>query len=304
MILILVLYALFATSFLIGKILLNYYTTPIFLAGSRLFLAGIILIGYQYWYNRTQFKFKKKHIWLYAQIVFFGMFINYILRYSALTTLSASKTAFLFNLSPFLTALYSYLVFKETLTKQQWLGLTIGFLGLIPILISSSPLEQLDGEFFFISMSEFAVMLSVACHSYSWIIMRKLIRHKQYSPITINGLTMFIGGILSLLVSIPTEGILPITEIQPFLGWLMITIIVSNIICHNLYGYLLKKYSVTFLSFAGFLSPLFAALYGWLFLAESISWHFYLSMLIVFFGLFIFYQDEFNKNIEAPSSVD
>jgi drug/metabolite transporter (DMT)-like permease len=301
MILIIILYALFASSFLIGKILLNYYTTPIFLAGSRMVIAGSILLLYQYVYARSQFRVKRKHLWLFLQIIFFGMYINYILRFSALRTLSASKTAFLYNLSPFMTALYSYLFFHERLTHKQWIGLVIGFVGLLPILISSSPLEQISGELFYLSYAELAVIISVACHSYSWIVMRKLIRHKNYSPIMVNGLAMLAGGMGSLFTAWPIEGLFPVTQFKPFIGWLVITILISNIFCHNLYGYLLKTYSITFLSFAGFMCPLFTALYGWIFLAEQVTWHFYLSTIIVFTGLYIFYQDELGKTISVTT---
>ena len=69
-------------------------------------------------------------------------------------------------------------------------------------------------------------------------------------------------------------------------------VFVSNILCHNIYAGLLRKYSATFMSFTSFLSPLCAALYGWAFFQETISWHFYLSIAIVLIGLYVFYQDE------------
>jgi drug/metabolite transporter (DMT)-like permease len=69
-------------------------------------------------------------------------------------------------------------------------------------------------------------------------------------------------------------------------------ILISNIICHNIYGYLLKQYTATFIAFTGFLAPLFSALYGWAFLNERITWHFYASSFIVFIGLAIFYKEE------------
>ncbi len=294
MTLIILMYALFASSFSMGKVLLSY-CSPIFLTGSRMFVGGVILLAYQYFAPHEYFKFRKKHLWYYAQIVFFGIYINYILRFWALRDLSSSKTCFLYNLSPFMSSIYSYLFFSEKMTKKQWAGLLIGFIGLIPILLSSSTQEERLGEFFFLSWQEIAVLISVACHSYSWIVVRKLVRKKNYSPMMVNGLTMAAGGFLALITSFIVEGTSPVTDVVPFTGWLILVILISNIICYNIYGYLLKKYTATFLSFAGFLSPLFAAFYGWALLGETITWHFYLSAVIVFVGLLIFYKDELQQ---------
>ncbi len=46
---------------------------------------------------------------------------------------------------------------------------------------------------------------------------------------------------------------------------------------------------------AAFLSPLFTALYSWMFLGETVTWHFYLSSAMVLFGLYIFYKDELKQ---------
>lgn len=291
MLLIILLYALFGASFPMGKMLLQY-TTPLFLAGSRMFLAGIILLGYQYFYAHAEFKFKRKHLWYYFQIIFFGIYIAYILRFWALSELTSTKTSFIYNLSPFFASLYSYFLFQETMSKKQWIGLCVGFFGFFPILLSSSCSEQSIGEFIFLSWYEVATIVSVALHSYSWIVMRKLIKDQSYEPPMVNGITMTAGGTLSLLTSVVYDGFAPVTDVPPFLGYLLGTILISNIICFNLYGYLLHQYSATFVSFAGFLGPLFSAIYGWIFLGEPITWHFYLSTCIVFAGLYLFYQDE------------
>ncbi|MFC1842261.1 DMT family transporter [Candidatus Dependentiae bacterium] len=296
MTLIILLYALFASSFSMGKVLLRY-TTPIFLTGIRMLIGGLILLAYQYLSPRQNFYFKKKHIWLFLQIVLFGVYFNYILRFWALQSLPSSKTAFLYNLAPFMSAIYSYYFFKERMTRGKIAGLAIGFLGMIPILLTSSSTEKSIGEMFFISLPELAVIASVALHAYSWVVMRKLVRDKNYSPTLVNGITMAAGGFMALLTSFAYGNIFPVTKILPFSGWLAAVIIISNIICFNLYGSLLKKYSATFLSFAGFLAPLFAALYGWGFLGETITWQFYASSVLVFVGLYIFYREE-TKDIE------
>lgn len=291
MILIAVLYALFASSFSMGKVLLQY-TTPIFLTGIRMLAGGLILLAYQYLSPKHNFYFKKKHLWLFFQIVLFGVYFNYILRFWALQSLTSSKTCFIYNLAPFMSAIYSYYFFREKITHRKILGLAIGFVGMIPILLTSSSSEQTVGEMFFLSLPELAVIASVALHAYSWVVMRKLIRDKSYSPTLVNGLTMTAGGFLALITSFAYGEVFPVSNIVPFSGWLAAVVIISNIICYNLYGKLLKKYSATFLSFAGFLAPLFAAFYGWGLLGETITWHFYASSVLVFVGLYLFYKEE------------
>jgi len=302
MFLILVLYALFATSFPISKILLSYIT-PIFYTGIRMFLSGILLLSYEYFYARNKFSFHKKDLWLYARIVFFGIYITYILRFWGLSYLSSTKTAFLFNLAPFFASFYSYLFLKEKLTFKQWIGLAIGFLGIIPILLTSTTSEKFFGEFSFLSWPELAVLAAVASHSYSWIVMRQLVRHRNHSPILVNGLSMLVGGALALVTAVFTEGLQPIPDMWSFVGWFAAIILISNIICHNLYAHLLKRYSATFLSFAGFLGPLFTAFYGWVILRESVTWHFYLSAIIVFIGLFLFYRDELKNPVDPETDL-
>ena len=296
MILIIVLYALFGSSFVMGKMLLAY-TTPFFLTGIRMTIGGLILLGYLFFYAHEDFVFKRKHLYWYAQMVFFGIYITYSLRFWALNYMPAAKTNFIYNLSPFMSALFSYIVFSEKLSLKKWIGLSVGLLGIIPVLLTSSFSEQSLGEISFLSWPEIAVILSVATHTYSWIIMRKMVKEKSYSPMMINGLSMTFGGLLALITSFFVDGFAPIKEghVLYFFGVLSLIILLSNIICYNLYGWLLKRYTATFLSFSGFLSPLFTALYGWVLLGEMVSWHFYVSCIVVFIGLYLFYQEELQE---------
>ncbi len=288
---ILFMYALFASSFSVGKVLLQY-SSEWFVLGTRFFLAGAILLSYQFLWLKEKIHFRKKHFWLYAQITLLGIYASYFFRFYGLKYLTSTKTSLIFNSTPFFAALYSYILFNERLTKKQWIGLVIGFLGLVPILITGSYAEQEIGEFLYISWPELSVLGAVALQSYSWIIVRKLVKDKDHSPIVVNGITMAIGGTLGLVTSFIFEGTSSFTSSSFFWGWLFYVVIVSNIICYNLYGYLLRRYSATFVSFAGFIVPFFTALYGWGFLNEQITWHFYVSCFIVFIGLYLFYQDE------------
>ena len=75
----------------------------------------------------------------------------------------------------------------------------------------------------------------------------------------------------------------------------LILTFLSNIVCYNLYGMMLKRYTATFLSFMGLLSPIFASFIGWFLLKEPISWTIFFSTAIVSTGLWIVYKAELKQ---------
>lgn len=298
MFLVFLLYGLFASVFTIAKTGLEY-TQPFFLVGSRMMLAGLLMLGYQFWFKRNELKFNGIHIWRIVQLAVFNIFLTNAFEFWGLKYLSSSKTCFLYSLSPFVSALLSYMMFSEKMTSKKWLGLIIGFAGFIPILLSKTAQEESTGSFLFFSWAEASVMMAAICGVYGWILLKQLVKENGYSPITANGLSMLVGGTIAIINSVLTEdwNPIPVTQFLPFFECAILLIIISNMICYNLYGFLLKKYSATFMSFAGITTPLFAAIFGWFFLGdkEIFAWPFYISGAIVFFGLYIFYQEEIKQ---------
>jgi len=117
----------------------------------------------------------------------------------------------------------------------------------------------------------------------------------EYSALIANGLSMTLGGLFALAhsyVAGENWAPIPVTQMQPFIINTLIMCVISNLICYNLYGYLLKRFSATFMSFAGLVTPLFASLFGFLFLQEVVTWHFYVSIMLFSLGLIIFYREE------------
>ncbi len=287
---IVLLYALFAGTFSLGKLILAY-TQPIFLVGVRMSIAGMLLLGYHYIIDRRTSRISKYDYWLFVQAIIFANYLPYMLRYWGLAYVPSSKACLLYNFGPFVTFVLSYFMYTEKVTIKKVLGLIIGFVGLIPLVnkgggcaADSYPIAWLP---------DLAIICATAASSYGWLIIHQLIRKQQYTVPFINGMTMGIGGFLALATSIFMErqtGF--VTDFVPFLTILAVIIVISNLVCHNLYASLLRKYSPTLISFAQFLSPIFAALYGWLFLHEPITWQFIISASVVFCGLSLFYQEE------------
>lgn len=294
MFLILVLYALAASSFTIAKAALAY-TQPIFFVGIRMFIAGVMLLGY-YFFRYASFKIPRKDWGRFALIILVHIYLAFVLDLVALDYMSSFKGAFIYNLSPFIAALFSYLYFDERMTWRKWLGLGIGFLGFVPEFIAPAPSELIAGGIAFISWPELMMVGSVISAVLGWIIFRSLVKD-GYSPFFINGFGMIGGGILALITSpfFETWDTALVSDWKAFAYILFLIIFSANILFYNLYGYLLKTYTATFLSFAGFITPLFAALFGWFFLGESIAWHFFLSVIVVVIGLTVFYFEELRQ---------
>jgi drug/metabolite transporter (DMT)-like permease len=290
---VLLLYALCATSFTISKAVLAY-SAPIFFVAVRMIIAGILLLGFVYW-RKINMKIRAADTALFMAIVFFHIYFAYVFDLWSLQYVSSFKSAFFFNLSPFITAILAYFFLGESMTRNKWLGLTIGFIGFLPMLLRDVPTEEAVG-LFLLSTAEFFLLLAVISSCIGWITMSALLK-KGYSPYFVNGFGMLIGGVLAMLNSLRTEGVFgtPVSEIWPFVGLTLLIIIACNFIFYNFYGHLLHKYTATFLSFAGFTCPLFAALYGLLFLGEQITWHFIVASIIVSFALYLFYREELKQ---------
>ena len=294
MFLIVFLYALCASTFTICKALLDV-VKPFFFIGVRMLVAGGLILTYSYFKDRKAFIIQKKDRWLFVQIVLFHVYFAYVLDLWSLQYLTSSSSSFLYNLSPFVAALFSYFYFAEHMTWKKCLGLLIGISGFLPELLFHK-VSHGAGSFWF-SLPELILLGAVISGAYGWITMRKLVKNGEYSPMVVNGIGMIGGGLMAMITSLIVEGWSesPIFNMWPFLKLTALIIIVGNLLFYNLYGYLLTRYTATFLSFAGFITPLFAAFFGWLFLGEAVEWTFFLSIFVVCIGLYIFYQEELKQ---------
>lgn len=298
MLLILVLYIICASMFTISKAALAY-TQPIFYIAVRMMVAGILLGAYYLFkihFFNEKFKFNWKDGFLLAQIVLFHIYLTYICDICALKELTSVESAFIYNLSPFISALFSYAFFGEEMNRRKWLGLSIGFASFLPDIWNSVGHEISPNIW-----PKIVTLIAVISSAYGWIVLRKLVKDEGYSPIFVNSFGMFLGGLLALGTSIIFEPWhpSPVTDWPAFIRLTLLIVVVANIIFYNLYGYLLSRYTATLLSFAGFLCPIITVFLGWLFLGEPLSWDIFISLGIVSVGLYIFYKEELKQGYIA-----
>lgn len=302
MFLVLLLYALFGFTFTLGKVMLSY-ASPFFIVASRMILGGGGLLTYMYIHKHIRCAPQMKDWPYYTQIALFGIFLPYSLRAYGLQYMSSTKAAFIFTLMPFFTALFSYLFHKEKLSFRKSMGLLLGFSGMMPTLFTSDNLEKGAGSIALFSWPELAVIAAVACFGYNLIALQTLVKHRGCPAILANGISMLLGGFLAFNASLLIETRWIFNSFGFFLALLALQIVISNIICLNLQANLLKHYSPTFLAFANFLTPLWAAFYGWLLLGEKLHIHYFISFVTVLIGLIVYYFDEIRRQKKLPAVI-
>lgn len=287
---------LWSTSFPLGKLALDA-APPLFVTGIRMLIAGTILFIFCCFFKRDQLRIKKEQIIPLVLFAFFAVYITNALEFWGLQRLSSSKTCLLYSLSPFFTAILSYLQFREKINFKKFLGLVLGL---------TPPLLSLSFKDAFMFWPEFSVFLAVITSVYGWILLRKLCKEGT-SALVVNCYAMLIGGLFSYIHSLViTKEFYPVKDGIQFYKSIFLMILISNLICYNIYGLLLKRFTATFLSFAGLATPIFTALFAYIFLRETVGYSFYFSLFVLGLGMYLIYSQElrlgyFQKKDLAPS---
>lgn len=298
MFLVFVLYALLASTF-IFSVEAVAYSQPVFLIGFRMIIAGCMLLGWQILKNKQALRVPRKDWGIFFKVSIFHIYLAFLLDFWSLQYLSALKANVIYATSPFVTALLAYFILKERLKPIQIIGMLVGTMSIIPVcLIPNAKACAGIGGLFSISLPELGLLGAVICSSYAWFIVKELM-NRGYGMVMINGIAMLVGGILSMITWLTKSSITgfipPVTNWPWFLVWIFALIVSANILFYNLYGWLLKYYSLTFIALAGFLSPSFGVMYEWLFMGGCITWHYAVSIGLVTLGLYIFYSGELKK---------
>ncbi len=287
--LLLLLHAIFASTYTLGKMSL-VYVSPVLSVAIRMIISALLLFALRL-YSGQSFHIKSKDILLFLGLAFF-LFYSYVPEFMVLPYLDTTKWALIYTLTPFCTALISYFHKSEHLTGLKIVGLLIGFFGIIPVLVLGNDTNAQD-VFWHISWPEIITILCMISYSYGWVLANRLIKSKKYDAILVNGVCMMLGGLGALITSPFVEQwkTFPMSSLWPFVG-VMTLLVLATTLAFTVKTYLLRYYTVTFLMFLMFVDPLYVALYGRLFLHEQVQWYFFASVFLVFIGLYLFYREE------------
>jgi drug/metabolite transporter (DMT)-like permease len=294
MFLIAVMYLFFAATFPVGKIVLDYTDSIMFLTGIRMLIGGALILAYRKFTgsNKSEPKVERRD-WIYIfKNGLFGFYIAFVLEFWALRYIQSIKINLFWSFSPFVAALMGYIFLREKLYLKKWMGLIVGFMGMLIMLLGKEGVAA-GKTMFQISLPEVAMLGAVVSATYAWFFVQNLTR-RGHSISLISGVSMVLSGVMCLATHyiINPNNLMPITGQGAFWTGVFVLIVISNFIAFPLYSYLLKFYTVTFMSLAGLLCPVFGTIIGWFLLGETITIAMAIGFIAVAAGMSLFYLEE------------
>ncbi|PGO58516.1 EamA family transporter [Bacillus cereus] len=274
---------IFGTTFLTIKIGIEAGAPPLFSAGIRFFLAGIILM--------IIFKLKRKEIMPHIfskRIMYAGFcltFMTFASLYWSEQYISSGLAAVLSATGPMMILLIQAKRNREKLQKEQLVALVIALIGVI--FVSLPGMHQQVS--FIWSIACIVLVIGELFYGIGSIRSKEILSDlSNVSPFLINGIQMFYGGILLLIASIiveqPNVTVLTSWSVQ----WpILYLIFIGSIGGHGLYYWLLSKTNSVFPSTWLYVSPLIAIIVGYIILGEPLNPTMGMGACLILIGVFL-----------------
>lgn len=293
-------FALFGSIFTVGKVAV-IAAQPYFLTSIRMLLAGGFVLSYLA-FKKPQSLFVPRHLWkLLILVAFFNVFITNAFEFWGLQYMNAGKTSLIYNLAPFIAALMGYVFGTEQMTLKKCVGLVVGTLALVPMMLESSA-EDVNGNLGTLELfAEGALLISAITSVIGWTFVKKMTNDHGVPGAVVNGYSFLLAGIMCMIPSLLFEewAPVPVTVWPDFLWTLAYIVIIHNLICYSIFANSLKRFSVTFMTFAGLSNALFAGFFGWILLDEPITFAFIIAFVGITIGLTLFSFDEQSQSISV-----
>lgn len=258
-------------------------TEPFFLASTRLLPAGLLVLLVARVSGRSQPTSWQGWAWISLFALIDGTLFQSFLAQGLVRT-SAGLGSVMIDSQPLAVALMARWLFSERIGPLGWLGLAFGLTGISLLGLPDAwftslfsghfslegwPTDGLTGLQLLFDQGEWLMLLAAFSMAVGTILIRYVSRHVD--PVVATGWHMVLGGAPPLVCSLWLEG-------QPWhslslSGWSAIaySTIFGSALAYGVFFLLASRGNLTSLSALTFLTPVFALIFGNLFLGEVLS---------------------------------
>lgn len=284
--------AVWGASFICNDIALADFS-PLAITSWRVILAALVIFIIV---KKMQLSIPidRKSLGLFASIGVLNSIVPFTLIGWGQQSVNSAVTALLIATSPFVTLVLShFMTGDDRMTTNRLIGLVVGFSG-VAVLFGHGIVIAGNS-----AAGMLAVILASACYALSSLLIRKLAHLR--SMVIVAGSLLISGAIL-----------LPVLLWQ-FPPWqqqassasiyaLLFLAIFPTATAYVMRAQIVRLNGAVFMSNAGYLIPLFATLWAWLFLSEIPSALMWVAMSLIFIGIFIGQRPKLRKK-NSPAQV-
>ena len=203
----------------------------------------------------------------------FAIVLHYAFTYIGLSGGDSSKTALLKQRGALFYICFSFLFFKsEKFSIFKILGAAVGFFGIFAI--------NFDGGAIVFSTGDILIILASVCSVVSSCINKACV--KGSSPFWITGISQLSGGIVLLIAALIMGAGFP--KFNLYSSAIFIYICTASIIAYVTFSHLQKTLANSHLFIVKFAEPLFACVFGAIWLGENILKPQYLLAFLLISG--------------------
>jgi len=194
-------------------------------------------------------------------------------------TVHSAVAAILIATTPFSTLLLShFMTGDDRFSVNRFIGVLIGFIGVVLLFRHELMLVNNSG------LGMIAILLAAFCYSLSSLLIRRL---AHLSSLVIVAGSLFSVCVLLLPILIWKFPPWQQTASVPSVVAILFLALGPTATAYVLRAQIVQHNGAVFMSNAGYLIPVFAALWSWLFLAEVPTTMMCVAMLLIFVGIYL-----------------
>jgi drug/metabolite transporter (DMT)-like permease len=263
------------------------YDTPFHFSGIRFIIAGLLILPFTV-KPAIYFSMIKEHWKVVVWVTVLQTLINYSLMYHGLNLVPGALGAIVVGSQPLVTAVIaSFMHQDDKLTRKKIITIIFGILGVVFISVGRQALKLGSAlELLGVLM----LLLGNAALATSNVIIS--VRSKGLNPFVLSSSSLFIGGILLYLISIPFEN--RIVEVFPTEYWIVLSwLCFMAAASFSIWFTLIQRPGVKIseLNLWKFIIPVVGAILSWVFIPdEHPEWLTVLGMIIITVSLILFHK--------------
>ncbi|QNG58312.1 EamA family transporter [Bacillus sp. PAMC26568] len=210
-------------------------------------------------------------------------------------TVIDSTTASILNATtPIWTGLIGFILFSYRLTSRQWIGILIGFFGIL--MLMDFQFGQLFGKKF---VGNGTMLAAAICYGLAGQLTKRFL--SEIGVLVISTFTLLTGALVGLIGMLLTEPFKPdlLLDPLPFLAIIGLGCFGSGL-GQLIYFYINKNGSPELAATVTYLIPVSAMVWGYLFLEETITPNIIIGLLIIFAGVYLSSKKSKDKRTNSP----